>query len=284
MTLLTPPQERSLRSYYVKLNGALVFTEDWGDKDADPILAIHTAGQSGAQYRHVAWQLTQLGYRVIVPDMPGHGHSEPNPGGPISDLSAYAEFNLALLDRLAIVDPIVIGCSIGGKITIDIAVRAGSKIRAAIAMAADAGRGLINIRALERGLNDVSTPSRTDRTYWGARAVIGSTVSEERREMIARMHCREDPQISNSDLIGWGTHDVFDRLSSIVAPTRLVAGSDDLWIDPASVRRAAEQIPNGAFTLLEGIGHFPMEEMPDFAPVVHAWIQEALDKKEAKGG
>lgn len=106
-------------------------------------------------------------------------------------------------------------------------------------------------------------------------------MSEERRELIARMHCREDPQISNSDLIGWGQHDVFNELHRITAPTRLVAGSDDLWIDAESVRRAAEQIPGGMFTLLEGIGHFPMEELPNFAAAVHGWIQEALSRTEA---
>ncbi|GAA4284367.1 alpha/beta hydrolase [Brevibacterium daeguense] len=271
----------TLRAHYLDLGGALAFAEDWGDVDAQPILAIHTAGQSGVQYRRVAGDLAALGYRVIVPDMPGHGHSEPSPGGPVTDLGDYAEFNLAVLDRLGIQHPIVIGCSIGGKITLDIAIRAGSGIRAAIAMAANADRGFVNVRAMQRELNDISTPARSDRTYWGTRAVVGSAVNEDRRELIARMHCREDPQISSSDLIAWGNHDIFDRLHRITAPTRLVAGTGDLWIDPASVRRAAEQIPGAEFSLLEGIGHYPMEEMTDFAPVVHDWIQAALNRTEA---
>jgi pimeloyl-ACP methyl ester carboxylesterase len=112
---------------------------------------------------------------------------------------------------------------------------------------------------------------------------VGSAVPEARREIIARMHRREDPDISHSDLIGWGTHDIFDDLPRITAPTRVVAGTGDLWIDPESVRRAAAQIPGAQFSLLEGIGHYPMEEMADFAPVLDGWIREALAGERTGG-
>lgn len=271
----------SLRAHYLEIDGALAFVEDWGDPHAQPVLAIHTAGQSGVQYRRAAGELAALGYRVIVPDMPGHGHSEPAPGGPVTDLGDYAAFNIRVLEHLGAERPVIMGCSIGGKITLDIAIRMGSDISAAISMAANADRGFVNVRAMQRELNDISTPARSDRTYWGTRAVVGSLVAEDRRELIARMHCREDPQISNSDLIGWGRHDIFDDLHRITAPTHLVAGSGDLWIDPDSVKRAAEEIPGARFTLLEGIGHYPMEEMMDFAPVVHGWITDALTRTGA---
>ncbi|HLS33884.1 MAG TPA: alpha/beta hydrolase, partial [Brevibacterium sp.] len=266
------PARTTLRAHQLELDGRLAFVQDWGPVDGLPVLAIHTAGQSGVQYRDAARELTAHGYRVIVPDMPGHGHSEQAPGGPVTDLGDYARFCIRVLDVLEVDRPVVIGCSIGGKISLDIGIRMGERARAVIAMAANADRGQISIGAMRRELNDISTPSRSDRTYWGTRAVVGSAVPEARRELIARMHRREDPDISHSDLIGWGTHDIFDRLPEITAPAHLVAGSGDLWIDPESVRRAAAQIPGAQYTLLEGIGHYPMEEMADFAPVLDGWI------------
>ncbi|HLR45180.1 MAG TPA: alpha/beta hydrolase, partial [Brevibacterium sp.] len=236
------------------------------------------------QYRDAARELTAHGYRVIVPDMPGHGHSEQGPGGPVTDLGDYARFCIRVLDALEVDRPVVVGCSIGGKISLDIGIRMVERARAVIAMAANADRGQISIGAMRRELNDISTPSRSDRTYWGTRAVVGSAVPEARRELIARMHRREDPDISHSDLIGWGTHDIFDRLPEITAPAHLVAGSGDLWIDPESVRRAAAQIPGAQYTLLEGIGHYPMEEMADFAPVLDGWIRDALDTDRDDAG
>lgn len=277
------PPHTVLRAHQLEIGGRLAFVQDWGPSDGIPILAIHTAGQSGVQYRDAARGLAGLGYRVVVPDMPGHGHSEPAAGGPVTELGDYAEYCIHVLTALDVQDPVVVGCSIGGKISLDIAIRMGDRIRAVVAMAANADRGHINVAAMKRELNDISTPSRSDRTYWGTRAVVGSAVPEVRREIIARMHRREDPDISHSDLIGWGTHDIFDRLPGITAPARLVAGSGDLWIDPESVRRAAAQIPGAQYSLLEGIGHYPMEEMDDFAPVLHGWITEALGGPAAGG-
>ena len=277
------PSHTQLRAHQLELTGRLAFVQDWGPEDGVPILAIHTAGQSGVQYRDAARGLAARGYRVVVPDMPGHGHSEQAPGGPVTDLGDYAVFHIRVLEALGIERPVVIGCSIGGKISLDIGIRLADRVRAIVAMAANADRGQVNVAAMRRELNDISTPSRSDRTYWGTRAVVGSAVPEARREIIARMHRREDPDISHSDLIGWGTHDIFDDLHRITAPAHLVAGSGDLWIDPESVRRAAQQIPGARYSLLEGIGHYPMEEMDDFAPVLDGWIREALAGTGADG-
>ena len=286
MTTLTetPPTASAgvttLRAHQLIINDRIAFVEDWGDADATPLLALHTAGQSGVQYSHVAADLAGLGYRVIVPDFPGHGRSEPAVDGPVTNLGDYAQFALTVLDQLGIDRFVAVGCSIGGKITIDLAVRAGDRIQAAIAMAAGARPGNVSIRGLTRELNDISTPSRGDRTYWGTRAVVGSAVDEERRSLIARMHCREDPIVSNSDLIGWGKHDVSAGLPTVTCPTILVAGEDDLWIDAEAIRRDAESIPRGSFTFLPGIGHYPMEEMTDFARQVDAWVRDLSQTDE----
>lgn len=269
------PAATTLRAHQLIIDDRIAFVEDWGDIDATPLLAVHTAGQSGVQYRHVAADLAALGYRVIVPDLPGHGRTEPAKNGPVTDLGEYAQFGLDVLDQLGIDRFVAVGCSIGGKITIDLAVRAGDRIIAAIAMAAGSRPGHVSLRGLTRELVDISTPSRGDRTYWGTRAVVGSAIDEERRELIARMHCREDPIVSNSDLIGWGRHDVSEGLPGVVCPTVLVAGEDDLWIDTAAIRHDAESIPRGTFVLLPGIGHYPMEEMSDFAEAVDSWVRSA---------
>ena len=265
---------KTFQAHYLTIDGALTFVEEWGPAEGAVILAIHTAGQSGVQYRESAPQLAQLGYRVIVPDFPGHGRSEPHAGGPVTNLGRYAEHCLKVLDLLEINEFAVVGCSIGGKIGLDIGIRSDGRVQAIVAMAANADNGFVNIRAMQRELNDISTPSRTDRTYWGTRAVVGASVDEERRELIAKMHCREDPSISTSDLIAWGNHDIFSDLPKISAPTLVVAGEDDLWINSDSVKRTANEIPKGHFHFLPGVGHYPMEEMPDFADFVHTWLSE----------
>ncbi|MFC5137724.1 alpha/beta fold hydrolase [Actinomycetospora rhizophila] len=263
-----------MRADYLPLAGGLAFVEQHGEDDAPPVLCLHTAGQSGVQWRHVAPALAARGYRVVVPDLPGHGRSEPAPGGPVTDLGAYAAWCLALIERLGLDRPAVVGCSIGGKIALDIAVKSEG-LSAVVAMAADAHTGgRPSVRGLRRELSDVAAPSRTDRTHLGTLAVVGRDVPRERAELIATMHRREDPAVSTSDLLGWATHDLRDALPSITCPAHLVVGDDDLWLDVARVRAAAAAIPGARCTVLEGIGHYPMEEIADFDAVLDGWLTE----------
>lgn len=259
-----------IRATYLDVAGVLAYVEQAGA--GRPVLCLHTAGQSGVQWRNAIAGLADAGYRVVVPDLPGHGRSEPSPGGPVDDLGSYAAWCATLIDTLGLQRPFVVGCSIGGKIALDLAVRRGERLAGAVVMAAEAGPGTVNLSGLRRELEDVAAPSRADRTHLGTLAVVGRAVRTERAELIARMHRREDPEVSTCDLIGWGTHDLREELASIACPVRLVAGSDDMWIDVASVRASAELIPGAECTVLDGIGHYPMEEMDDFVPVLHGWL------------
>lgn len=264
-----------IEARYLEIGGSLSYVEIAGDGPA--VLCVHTAGQSGVQWRHTTRALAELGYRVVVPDLPGHGRSEPATGGPVDDLGVYAEWLRALVDVLGLDRPYVVGCSIGGKIALDLAIRCGSELSGAVAMAAEAGGGSVKVSGLRRELEDVAAASRTDRTHLGTLAVVGSSLTAERAELIAQMHRREDPAVSTSDLIGWGTHDVRAQLSSITCPTHLVAGGDDLWVDAGRVRSTASRIPGARCTVLPGIGHYPMEEIVGFADVLHGWLGELAD-------
>jgi len=69
---------------YLEIGQSVAFIEEHG---AGPtVVCLHTARQSGVQWRYVSRGLAARGYRVIVPDLPGHGRSEPAPSGPNTDL------------------------------------------------------------------------------------------------------------------------------------------------------------------------------------------------------
>ena len=271
-----------MRAEYLSLDGALAFVELHGDDHAPPVLCLHTAGQSGVQWRDTAPGLAARGHHVVVPDLPGHGRSEPAPGGPVTDLGDYAAWCLTLIDRLGLERPAVVGCSIGGKIALDVAVRASGQLAGVVAMAADAHTGgRPSVRGLRRELSDVAAPSRTDRTHLGTLAVLGRRVSRARAELVATMHRREDPAVSTSDLLGWATHDLRDDLARITCPTHLVVGDDDLWLDVERVRWAAARIPGARCTVLQGVGHYPMEEIEGFDAVLDGWLTELTSVREA---
>lgn len=262
-------------AHYLTIWGRMAFVETYGD--GIPVLCVHSAGQSGVQWRTVVGELAARGYRAVVVDLPGHGRSEMLDDGPVTDLGVYARWCIEVIDRFELDSPFVVGCSIGGKITLDIGSRVPSRLSGIVAMAADARNDGQNEAGLTRALEDSVSPSRSDRTYYGTLAACGVAVPDDRTEIIARMHRREDPLVSNSDLIGWARHDLRDRLPDITCPCHIVVGGDDFWMDPESARWTAENIDSSDFTVLDGIGHYPMEEVPNFAALLDGWLRTSVE-------
>lgn len=263
-----------IHGHYLEIDGALGFVETSGS--GVPLLCIHTAGQSGVQWRQVLRELPELGYQVVVPDLPGHGRSDNAVAGPVVDLSLYADWLGEVTSQLGLVNPLVVGCSIGGKIALDVAARGPMRPRAVVAMAADAFNPQLSVPGLQRSLEDSAAPSRADRTFFGTLSSVGANLPLDQARTVAAMHRREDPVVSTSDLIGWRTHDIRDLLGNIDCPVRLIAGVDDFWLDPAAVAWAASKIRDADFALMDGVGHYPMEEIPDFPQRLDGWFRELM--------
>ena len=85
-----------------------------------PLLLIHGLGSSGADW---ALQVSALEarFRVIVPDLPGCGHSSALRGG--CSIAELATSLWSLLDGLAIVRPNIVGYSLGGAVALEMALQ-----------------------------------------------------------------------------------------------------------------------------------------------------------------
>jgi pimeloyl-ACP methyl ester carboxylesterase len=264
---------------YFEIGGRTGFVEVAGEGAA--VLCVHTAGQSGVQWREALADLAPRGWRVVVPDLPGHGRSDGGPDGPVTDLGVYSAWCWELLDRLEIERAYLVGCSIGGRIVLDLAARAPERVLGAIAMAANPRGDLLSERGLRRELEDATSPSRGDRTYYGTLAAFGTKIDPARAHELALRHRREDPTISSADLIGWSQHRV--DLARITAPVRLVAGHEDFWLDPAKLEQMGAKIPDCQTETLDGVGHYPMEEIDDFPRLLDQWLAELAGKTNQGG-
>jgi pimeloyl-ACP methyl ester carboxylesterase len=92
----------------------------------EPLLLIHGLGSSGADW---AWQVRALErkFRVIVPDLPGSGHSAP-PSGP-SSIEGFARSLWALCDHVGADTVNVVGFSLGGAVSLEMALQRPEKVR-----------------------------------------------------------------------------------------------------------------------------------------------------------
>ena len=104
-----------------------------------PLLCLHTAGSDGRQYRGLLndKRVTD-NYRVIVFDMPWHGKSSPPEGYQNEEYKltsrGYIQMILEIADALELDKPVVMGCSIGGRIALYLAHQHAKRFRAIIGL------------------------------------------------------------------------------------------------------------------------------------------------------
>jgi 3-oxoadipate enol-lactonase len=86
----------------------------------EPVLLIHGLGSSGADWSFQVAAL-ELRYRVIVPDLPGSGHSSPPRDG--FSIAGFARSLWALLGSLGVVRTNIVGFSLGGAVALEMALQ-----------------------------------------------------------------------------------------------------------------------------------------------------------------
>ena len=72
-----------------------------------PIVLVHQAPWASIQYRAAMPVLAAAGFQAIVPDMPGHGMSDPPRREP--SIADYAAATAAVIDALALTDTTILG-------------------------------------------------------------------------------------------------------------------------------------------------------------------------------
>jgi pimeloyl-ACP methyl ester carboxylesterase len=100
-----------------------------GRADARPIVLLHGLGGAAVNWVDVAPRLAAR-YRVLVPDLPGHGLSTPLPAVP--NLAVFADRVGLLAEREGMVPAAVVGHSLGGVVALRLALRRPADIDALV--------------------------------------------------------------------------------------------------------------------------------------------------------
>jgi pimeloyl-ACP methyl ester carboxylesterase len=106
-----------------------------------PVLCLHTAGADTRQWRHILNDegLT-AGHQFLAFDMPWHGKSLPPEGFETEEYllttDAYMQTVLAVAEGLGLDRPVLAGCSMGGRIALQLAARHGDRFSGFIAIEA----------------------------------------------------------------------------------------------------------------------------------------------------
>ncbi|MFB7179828.1 alpha/beta fold hydrolase [Streptomyces sp. NPDC056257] len=123
MTAGAPPQQRD----FVGHGGIRLTANVWGEEPSPPLVLLHGGGQTRHAWDRTGPRLAALGWRVIAPDLRGHGTSAWSADGDYA-LDLFAEDVRAIVARLG-GRPVLIGASLGGLASL---FAAGEAPRAAI--------------------------------------------------------------------------------------------------------------------------------------------------------
>ena len=248
-----------------------IYFEEAGE--GQPLLCLHTAGSDGRQFRHLLNDASVTeSFRVIAFDMPWHGKSSPPAGfeSEVYELTTdkYVDMILLVSDLLNLKKPVVMGCSIGGRAVLHLALRHGEQFRAAIGLQSA-------LYAEDRSLGDPQPEMALNRPdiHGGklARASMAGMIapqapSPERWETMWH-YMQGGPGIfwgdiryyfEDGDLRDGGA----DGLSTSRCPLYLLSGEYDPSATPEMGREVAELANAAHFEVMKGMGHFPMSENP----------------------
>jgi pimeloyl-ACP methyl ester carboxylesterase len=232
-----------------------------------PLVCLHTAGSDGRQWRHLLNdEEVARHFRVIAFDMPFHGRSNPPESwqGDEHRLTthSYTETIRTFCRALELDRPVVMGCSIGGRIVLNLAIGHAAEFRALIGLeAADFQSPWYDTTWLNRP--DVHGGEICAAFVSGLIAPGGP--DDARRETL--WHYKQSgPGIFKGDLYFYRVDgDLRPKIGAIdtsVCPLFLLTGEYDFSCTPEDTLRTAAAIPGAQVTVMERLGHFPMSENP----------------------
>ncbi|WBO21417.1 alpha/beta fold hydrolase [Sphingomonas abietis] len=204
-----------------------------------PVILIHgffsTAMVNWVRYGHAA-RVAAEGFRVIMPDLRGHGDSTKSHDPAAYPRDALADDGLALIAHLGLIDYDLGGYSLGGRTTMRMLARGATPGKAIVGgmglegIVHTAGRGghfrtiLTNLGGFERGSPE-----------WMAEAFLKTVGGDP----IALLH-----------VLDTFTDTPLDVVETCAMPVLVVAGKDD--DDNGSAAELAAALPHGVHAIIAG--------------------------------
>ena len=256
------------RYMHLHLNGQdhRVYVEESGS--GVPLLCLHTAGSDTRQYRAIQNDPEILKeFRVIAFDLPWHGKSSPPEGWQNNTyrLSSkdYADVIIAVSEALALDQPIVMGCSIGGRIVLHLALEHPEKFGAAIGLQSGAHVDpYYDLEWLHR--SDVHGGEVCAGIVSG---LIGPSSPSVQRWETLWHYMQGGPGVFKGDLFFYTADgDIRDRvkhIDTLQCPLWLLTGEYDYSCTPQDTEFLGKNIPGAQWQIMRGMGHFPMSEDPE---------------------
>ena len=242
--------------HVIHVNGTDVHYVDRGK--GEPLLLVHGFGACAADWGSIAATLAQ-DYRLIIPDLRGHGWST-DPATSFSTLRSSDDIS-ALLNSLGLRSVRAIGLSMGGMVLLHLASREPDRISSMV-LVSSASQLPDQARGISRGATMETLPSVT-RDLYRSCAVQGE---DQMQGMINRLRSFAN----DTDDINFSAA----QLHTISSRTLIVQGDRDRLFPVETTIKLYRAIPNSELWIVPGGGHVPVwgDRKPEFLRVAREFL------------
>lgn len=251
-----------LKATTVPIKGMTLATYQGGDKHAPALLLIHGFSADKGVWLGFARHFTE-DYRVIIPDLAGHGANGFVAGGDYS-IAAQARRMVALLDACQLDKVHVIGSSMGAYVASWLASHHPERVLS-LGLIGAAGVLLPQPNEVEELVNSgdnpflIETRGQFDRLF-GMTMASPPWIPEVLLAAEAASYIKRRAELAEifSDFEGSPRMEPF--LPDVRVPSLILWGRDDRMVPVASAQTWLTGIPHAYLAILEDTGHLPMVE------------------------
>lgn len=244
----------------VTVNGLSIHYAEGGE--GAPLLLLHGLGSGAADW---LLQMPEFSahFRVIAPDLRGHGHSD-KPPGPYSIAEMAADV-AELQEALGASPAHVLGLSMGGMVALQLAADYPAIVYSLVianSVPALAPRNVSERLRLWQRLALARTlgPARSGRFL--SRRLFPKPEQEAYRQLIAERWAENDADAYLASMRACIDWSVVDRLGEIHCPVLVISGDED-YLPLDAKRELAERLPDGRLLLIADSRHATPIDQPE---------------------
>lgn len=270
------PGTEQARARPVRVDGARVACWESGPPDAEPVLLLHGYPANHHCWRHQVPSLARR-YRVIAPDLLGWGESDRPPHLSFDYDTEVARLG-RLLDALGVGAVNLVGHDYGGFLALGFAETRPERVRRLAVLNSRAHATFT--RPWYAAFSLIGLAGRTPLLRPAAMRLPYTAIHRRAFTPLVRAGHLE-PEVLDGYVDWMGTPEgrrwllqffgdyrtparpeLRRSLGGIACPTAVVWGRADQYLSPAIATELAGAVPRAELTMLDGAGHWVMDERP----------------------
>jgi pimeloyl-ACP methyl ester carboxylesterase len=234
------------------------------------LLCLHGYPESSRMWGRLVYRARVAGWRALAPDLPGYGDSSPDPPHTWTRMvEAVDGFHAATAEG-----PVTLCVhDWGGLIGLRWACDHPDKVRALVISATGffpdgKWHGMAEVLRTE-GEGEKAVDGLTRESFGQLLASVSTGMSEQALDEYYKAYGDETRRRGQLELYRSGDFAQLEpyrgRLAELGVPTLLLFGADDPFVPVASAHRLLREIPHAQLQILDGVGHFLFDDVPDQA-------------------